>query len=220
MAEYEACILGIRRAIELDVQERLIIEDLDLLIHQVQGDWAMKNQKLIPYLECVHTLYKRFVKKEFRHVSKVKKEFADALATLSSMIRHPDHNYIDLIHIYIHEQQIYCFHVEEKLDTKPWYNDIRGYLKSGEYTEDATNVQKRTIRRLETQFFLSGENLYRRTPDLGMLRCVEAEDARRLVEEIHACTCGPHMNGFTLAKKILISGYYWLIMETDCIRYV
>ena len=126
MAEYEACILGIRRAIELDVQERLIIEDLDLLIHQVQGDWAMKNQKLIPYLECVHTLYKRFVKKEFRHVSKVKKEFADALATLSSMIRHPDHNYIDLFHIYIHEQQAYCFHVEEEPYGNPWYSDIRG----------------------------------------------------------------------------------------------
>ena len=55
---------------------------------------------------------------------------------------------------------------------------------------------------------------------MGLLRCVEAREARRLVEEIHAGTCGPHMNGFTLAKKILRSGYYWLTMETDCIRYV
>ncbi|XP_069147092.1 uncharacterized protein [Solanum lycopersicum] len=157
---------------------------------------------------------------EFRHVPRVQNEFADALATLSSMIRHPDHNYIDPIHIHIHEQPAYCFHVEEEPDGKHWYDDIRGYLKSGEYTEDATSVQKRTIRRLATQFFLSGEILYRRTPNLGMLRCVEAGEARRLVEEIHASTCGPHMNGFTLAKKILRSGYFWLSMETDCIRYV
>ena len=43
MAEYEACILGLRRAIGLDVQEMLIIGDSDLLIHQVRGDWATKN---------------------------------------------------------------------------------------------------------------------------------------------------------------------------------
>ncbi|XP_015075307.1 uncharacterized protein LOC107019279 [Solanum pennellii] len=220
MAEYEACILGLRRAIDLDVQELLIIGDSDLLIHQVRGDWATKNQKLLPYLECLHRLCKRFVKTEFRHVPRVQNEFADALDTLSSMIRHPDHNYIDPIHIYIHEQPGYCFHVEEEPDGKTWYDAIRGYLKSGEYTEDATNVQKRTIRRLATQFFLSGETLYRRTPDLGLLRCVEAGEACRLVEEIHAGTCGSHMNGFTLAKKILRSGYYCLTMEIDCIRYV
>ncbi|XP_010315740.2 uncharacterized protein [Solanum lycopersicum] len=101
------------------------------------------------------------------------------------MIRHPDHNYIDPIHIYLHEQPTYCFHVEEEPDGNPWYNDIRGYLKSGEYTNDATNVQKRTIQRLATLFFLSGEILYRRIPDMGLLRCVEAGEARRLVEEIH-----------------------------------
>ena len=77
-----------------------------------------------------------------------KMKFADALATLSSMIRHPDHNYIDPIHIHIHEQPAYCFHVEEEPDGKPCYDDIRGYLKSVEYTEDATNVQKHTTRRL------------------------------------------------------------------------
>ena len=168
----------------------------------------------------MHRLCKRFVKTEFRHVPRVQKKFEDALATLSSMIRHPDHNYIDPIHNHIYEQPAYCFHIDEEPDGKPWYDDIRGYLKSGEYTEDATNVQKRTIQRLATQFFLSTEILYRRTPNLGLLRCVEAGEARRLVEEIHAGTCGPHMNGFTLAKKILRSGYYWLTMETDCIRYV
>ncbi|XP_049378136.1 uncharacterized protein LOC125842899 [Solanum stenotomum] len=162
MAEYEACI-----AIDLDIQEMLIIGDSNLLIHQ-----------------------------------------------------HLHHNYIDPIYIHIYEQPTYCFHVEEEPDGKPWYDDIRGYLKNGEYTKDATSVQKRTIQRLANQFFLSGEILYRRTPDLGLLRCVEAGEASRLIEEIHAGTCGPHMNGFTLSKKILRSGYFWLTMETDCIRYV
>ncbi|XP_049364753.1 uncharacterized protein LOC125829589 [Solanum verrucosum] len=188
--------------------------------YPVRGEWATKNRKLLPYLECVHRLCKRFIKAEFKHMLRIQNEFADALATLSSVIQHPDHNYIDPIYIHIYEQPSYCFHVEEGPDGKPWYNDIRGYLKSGEYTEDATSVQKRTIRRLVNQFFLSGEILYRRTPDLGLLRCVEAGEASGPIEEIYAGTCGPDMNGFTLAKKILRSGYFWLTMETDCIHYV
>ncbi|XP_049369418.1 uncharacterized protein LOC125834305 [Solanum verrucosum] len=220
MSEYEACTLGLQRAIDLDIQEMLIIGDSDLLIHQVQGEWVTKNRKLLPYLECVHRLCKRFIKAEFKHVPRIQHEFVDALAIFSSMIQHPDHNYIDPIYIHIYEQLTYCFHIEEEPDGKPWYDDIRGYLKSGKYTEDATSVQKRTIRRLANQFFLSGEIIYRRTPDLRLLRCVEAGEASGLIEEIHVGTCGPHMNGFTLAKKILRSGYFWLTMETDCIRYV
>ncbi|XP_070023434.1 uncharacterized protein [Nicotiana sylvestris] len=42
-----------------------------------------------------------------------------------------------------------------------------------------------------------------RTPNLGLLRCVEANEASKLLDEVHAGTCGPHMNGFVLAKKIL-----------------
>ncbi|XP_070017917.1 uncharacterized protein [Nicotiana sylvestris] len=64
------------------------------------------------------------------------------------------------------------------------------------------------------------EYLYRRTPDLGLLRCVGAREAFRLLEEIHVGTCGPHMNSFALTKKILQAGYFWITMETDCVHYV
>ncbi|KAK4726440.1 hypothetical protein R3W88_031357 [Solanum pinnatisectum] len=141
MAEYEACILGLRHAIDLDVQEILIIGDSDLLIHQVRGEWATKNWKMLSYLDCVHRLCKRFIKTEFKHVPRIQNEFADGLATLSYMIQHPNHNYIDHIRIHIYEQPAYYFHVEGEPDGKPWYNDIQRYLKNDEYTKDATSVQ-------------------------------------------------------------------------------
>nr|XP_004250811.1 uncharacterized protein LOC101260504 [Solanum lycopersicum] len=42
-----------------------------------------------------------------------------------------------------------------------------------------------------------------RTPDLGLLKCVDAFEATELFEQIHTGVCGPHMNGLTLARKIL-----------------
>ncbi|XP_070032671.1 uncharacterized protein [Nicotiana tomentosiformis] len=119
MAEYETCILGLKLSIDMNVQELLVMGDSDLLIHQVLGEWATKNTKILPYLYCVQELIKRFTKIEFKHVPRIQNEFADALATLSSLIQHPDKNFINPIPIGIHKQPAYCDHVEEESDVNP-----------------------------------------------------------------------------------------------------
>ena len=52
-------------------------------------------------------------------------------------------------------------------------------------------------------FFVSREVLYRRTPDLGLLRCLDVVKAAKLIEQIHVRVFGTHMNGLTLEIKIL-----------------
>ncbi|XP_070049562.1 uncharacterized protein [Nicotiana tomentosiformis] len=180
--EYEACILRLRLAIDMNVQELLVIGDSDLLVHQVSGEWATKNTKILPYLYCVQELIKRFTKIEFKYVPRIQNEFAYALATLSSMIQHPYKNFIDPIPIGIHKQPTYCAHVEEESDGNPWFHDIKEYLAKGEYPEHATHTQKHTLRRLANHFFQSGGILYRRTPDLGLLWCVDSKEASKLLE--------------------------------------
>nr|XP_004245006.1 uncharacterized protein LOC101268415 [Solanum lycopersicum] len=67
------------------------------------------------------------------------------------------------------------------------YIDPLRYLECGTYPEDATTNQKKSIRRMTLNFFLSGEVLYRRTPDLGLLRCVDVVEVVRLIEQIYIC---------------------------------
>ncbi|XP_070030424.1 uncharacterized protein [Nicotiana sylvestris] len=220
MAEYEACILGLNMAIDMNVQELLVISDSDLLVHQVQGEWATKNSKILPCLHHVQELRKRFTNMEFRYVPRIQNEFAYALATLSSMIQYPDKNFIDPIPVKIHNQSVYCAYVEEETNRKPWFHDINEYLTKGEYPKHANHTKKHTLRRLSNHFFHNGGNLYRRTLDLGLLRCVDAKEVSKLLEEIHDGTCDPHMNGFLLTKKILRAGYFWMTMETDCVQYI
>ncbi|XP_015072605.1 uncharacterized protein LOC107016735 [Solanum pennellii] len=137
MAEYEACILGLKMAIYMNVHELL-------------------------------------------------NELADALATIASMIKHPDTKYIDPLDVELKEQPIHCSHVEAEPDGLPWYFDIKKYLESGIYLEDATSNQKKSIRSMALNFFLSGEVLYRRTQDLGLLNCVNGFDFVKIIEQIHA----------------------------------
>ncbi|XP_070050602.1 uncharacterized protein [Nicotiana tomentosiformis] len=142
MAEYEACILGIRIAVDMNVKEPLVIGDSNLLIHQVQTEWSTKNVKILPYMHCVKEQCKKFMKIEFKHVSKIQNEFADSLATLSSMIQHPDKNHIDPIEVEIRDQHAYFFHVDGEPDGKPWYHNITEFLATREYRDNATNGQK------------------------------------------------------------------------------
>ncbi|XP_070018078.1 uncharacterized protein [Nicotiana sylvestris] len=220
MAEYGACILGLRLAIDMGVQEILVLGDLDLLVHQIQGEWETRDLNLIPYRQCLHDLCQRFKSVEFRHIPRIHNEIVDALVTLASMLHHPDKAYVDLVHIQVRDQHAYCNVVEEEIDGEPWFHDIKEYIRSGVYPLHATGDQKRTIRRLASGFFLSGGILYKRTPNLGLLRCMDAKEASTIMAEVHSRVCGPHMNGYVLAKKILQAGYYWLTMERDCISFV
>ncbi|XP_070019542.1 uncharacterized protein [Nicotiana sylvestris] len=110
MAEYEACILGLNLAIDMNIKELLI-----------------------------------FTKIEFKNVLRNQNEFADAHATLSSMIQHPDKNFIDLVPVRIHNQPAYCAQVEGEMDGNPWFHDIKEYLAKGEYPEHSNHTQKRTL---------------------------------------------------------------------------
>ncbi|XP_070004171.1 uncharacterized protein [Nicotiana sylvestris] len=140
---------------------------------------------------------------EFRHIPGIHNEIVDALATLSSMLHHPNKAYVNPVHIQVHDQHVYCNVVEEEIDGKPWFHDIKEYIKSGAYLVHATSDQKRTIRRLASGLFLSGGILYKRTLDLGLLRCIDAKDVSTIMAEGHSGFYGPHMNSYVLAKKIL-----------------
>ncbi|XP_070020285.1 uncharacterized protein [Nicotiana sylvestris] len=127
MAEYEACILGLRLVVDMGVQEVLVLGDLDLLVHQIQGEWETRYLKLIPYRQCLQDLCQWFRSMEFRHIPRIHNEIVDALATL------------------FRDQHAYCNIVEKELDGEPWFHDIREYIKSGAYPVQTTGDQKRII---------------------------------------------------------------------------
>ncbi|XP_069151911.1 uncharacterized protein [Solanum lycopersicum] len=102
------------------------------------GQHYPMNPKIIPYVQYVQKLCKRFRKIEFRHTPKIQNELVDALATIASMIKNPDTDYIDPLDIELKEHTVHCFHVEAEPDGLPWYFDIKKYLESGAYLEDAT----------------------------------------------------------------------------------
>ncbi|RDX67116.1 hypothetical protein CR513_54047, partial [Mucuna pruriens] len=79
----------------------------------------------------------------------------------------------------------------------------RDKVKADVYPLGAIENDKRTLRRLTAGFFLSGTILYKRSADLTLLRYVEGQKAKGIMEQVHEGTFGTHTNGHTLARKIL-----------------
>jgi len=119
-----------------------------------------------------------------------------------------------------HGHPAYCHFIEEELDDKPWYFDIKRYIKNREYPETTSENDKRMLRRLASSFVLNGDVLYKRGHDMVLLRCVDAKEAELILKEIHEGAFGTHMNGHSMARKILRVGYFWLTMENDCCVHV
>ncbi|XP_016690677.1 uncharacterized protein [Gossypium hirsutum] len=104
---------------------------------------------------------------------------ADALATLASMINVNKQEDVKPIQMSIYEVPAHCYNIndEEEKDGYPWYHDILRYVKNREYPGQATENEKRTLRRLANDYVLNGEILYRRGKDQVLLRCVDVVEA-------------------------------------------
>ena len=220
MAEYEACIFGLKMALDMDIRDLLVFSDSDLLVHQTLKQWVTRDSKIMPYHCSLLVLASKFRELEFRHIPRSRNVFADALATLSSMIQHPDELTIEPIQIQLQEKPAHCLVVEETSDGRPWYHDIKEFIRNQSYTPGTDSAAKGFLRRMASRFFLTGEVLYKKTADLGLLRCVDEKEVDYLMREVHSGVCGPHMNGHLLAKKIMRTGYFWLTMEYDCVNFM
>jgi len=102
---------------------------------------------------------------------------ADALATLSSMFQVNHWNHVPVIKVQRLDRPSHVFVISgvtvqtnaDIVDNRPWYCDIKQFLQSREYPPNASNKDKKTLRRLASKFVLDGDVLYKRnfvTPSL------------------------------------------------------
>ncbi|KAL6345765.1 hypothetical protein AAG906_017513 [Vitis piasezkii] len=70
------------------------------------------------------------------------------------------------------------------------------------YPEAATTKDKRALRQLAARFVICGETLYKRSTDGMLLLCLDRASTDRVMREVHAGACGPHMGGHMLAYII------------------
>ena len=106
---------------------------------------------LILYQKCVNRLISKFRNMTFAYLPRAQNQFLDALATLASMVKLSEEDDMRQLRIEVRGILAYCMNIKEcmsvevEADGKPWYHDVKAYIKDSEYPPSATNIEKKFI---------------------------------------------------------------------------
>jgi len=78
-AEYEALILGLKKAIELGIEEIQVSMDSELVVRQMNRDYKVKDLELSKLFLKVWNLAGQFKKISYHHIPREKNTLADGL---------------------------------------------------------------------------------------------------------------------------------------------
>ena len=79
VAEYRALVAGLRKAVELGVEEVEVVSDSELLVKQMTGEYRVKNTDLMELSLEAKRLERKFAGVRYTAVRRAKNERADRL---------------------------------------------------------------------------------------------------------------------------------------------
>ena len=82
--EYEACLHGLRIAVELGVKRLMVYGDSALVINQLNKDWSYSSEKMDAYCAKIRKLKGTFYGIEYHHVVRDQNQLADHLSKIGS----------------------------------------------------------------------------------------------------------------------------------------
>ena len=62
------------------------------------------------------------------------------------------------------------------------------------------------------------DTLYKRGFSMPYLKCVDEEEARYILEEIHGGVCGDHAGSRSLVNKVIRTGYFWQLCRWTLLK--
>jgi hypothetical protein len=101
-----------------------------------------------------------------------------------------------------------------------WYQDIILYLTNLSYPPNFTKTQRRSLQLHAAKYCFWQGRLGWRNPEGVILRCVDLDESKELLKELHSGVCGGHFSARTTAHKIMRTGYYWPTLFRDAHSYV
>jgi hypothetical protein len=90
----------------------------------------------------------------------------------------------------------------------PWYDDIRFCLEHESAPRHLDPAKRRALRLNSTSFHLVNGILFRQNFDGVLMRCLEKDEAEKVLLELHEGESGGQFGCETTAHKVLRASYY------------
>ncbi|XP_072069454.1 uncharacterized protein [Arachis hypogaea] len=215
-AEYEALIAGLKLALSHKATNLTAHCDSLLVVQQIRGEFQVKDPLLEQYWLIAKDLISNFSSFTILHVHREQNVRADILSKLAAT--RADTQTSTLSQHTLTKPSIELLCIENINHLHDWRKPFLEYICTGTLPRDELHPQQ-FKRKASFYTKISGE-LYRRGFSQPLLRCLDQNQAKEVMNEVHEGVCGNHIGGRALAAKIIRTGYYWPTIKRDCIAKV
>ncbi|XP_075640160.1 uncharacterized protein LOC142611893 [Castanea sativa] len=212
-AEYEGILTGLRLGKAIRAKNLVVQSDSKLVIAQIREEYEAKEERMQKYLKIAKHLAREFDKLEFVQILKGQNMEADEIAKIA-----------------LSEDEPACAELTMEMQERPsieeistfaiqsinsWMAPIMSFLQDGRLPQDPKDARK--IKQRATRFTILNDRLYKRGYSLPYLKCVDEDEARYILEEIHEGVCRNHAGPRSLASKVIRTGYFWPTVQADAV---
>ncbi|KAL2248370.1 UNVERIFIED_CONTAM: hypothetical protein Sindi_2689300 [Sesamum indicum] len=211
-AEYEALILGLELAHEAGARDLEVFTDSQSIALQIEGTYETRKRTISSYKEIVQRLMGKFEKRSILQVPRAENDKADPLSKFGAAMDGIRDRKITAL---VRERSALSNRMEVQVVSKTgaWKDEIVKYLEDDTLPVDPIAAKRVKFR--ATRFTLLAGQLYKRTVDGPLLKCIDEERALYVMREIHEGSCGNHSGARSLAQKIMRQGYFWPTLVKD-----
>ncbi|KAK1650046.1 hypothetical protein QYE76_067851 [Lolium multiflorum] len=198
VAEYEAIRKGMELLLEAGAEAVELFGDSKLVISQLTKEYKCESESLFPlWMQC-RELMAQFRYINFNWIPRSQNAEANDLAQMVS-------GYKDVANGADVQVQF--------LEPDDWRADIFNYLK------DPARGAPKWIRYKAMKYVLIGDDMFYRTLEGLLLKCLGPAESNWLLHEVHEGACGTHQSAHKMKWLIRRSGFYWPTMLEDCFKY-
>ncbi|MCO5595014.1 hypothetical protein L7F22_049051 [Adiantum nelumboides] len=193
--KYDILLHGLHMCLTQKIQCLMVKGDALLIVKQILGIWACKNERLRQKVHAIRRLFNKFEEVQLSHIPRKQNEDADLLA----------------------QKAIACVDKEVQIimagTVVPRYQGMESlaliisYILEGVFSPGFTKAQKqRLIKKASSYLFLEGA-LYQRGKDQVCRRIPTTKEIPAILKGLHEEACGGHFAQELTVKKVLVAGF-------------
>ncbi|XP_051132643.1 uncharacterized protein LOC127252493 [Andrographis paniculata] len=201
-AEYEALLVGLRILHEKEAKAIRVQSDSQLILKQIVGESQCKDERMRNLrMEAVWML-QIFDDAVVEFIPRAENRLANDLAQRDS-------GYKPSAAGNFKSGRVCLCPVEAE--------DLRIELKK--YLKQPAGETPEKLRKEALKYTLIDGDLFCRAADGMLMRCVDTQEAMKVIGEVHEGICGAHKSGPVMRWTIRRYGYFCPSMTEDCIKY-
>jgi hypothetical protein len=159
------------------------------------GLYECKDDVLRTYYDKCQILLDEFSLVSLWHIPRAKNQEANQLAQDASGYR------------------VFQEVLNNEISTDDWRIEIIDYLRN------PSQKMGRKLRYKSMKYVLLDNQLYYKTIEGVLLKCLNQEEAKVLMREVHEGVCGAHQSAYKMKLIIRRTGYFWPTMLKVCFEY-